>query len=89
MEHMKNEFNTKIRQMTDKELEETLIDLRKQKDKLEYEMRTKEGTSVLVRNYPKDKKLQPFGNVHNINKNIARIKTEITARINKGDNVGS
>ncbi len=80
MEHSKNEFRSKINNMNDEGLQQLVIELENEKRKLEYEMRIKEGTSVLTRNYPLQPKTMPFGNLKKIKKNIARVKTLMASR---------
>jgi len=70
---MKNDY----KHMNVKQLTEELNNLQEKRVKLECYCRRNLGSSTLVRNYPKksDPNLKEFGNIKNIKKNIARIKT--------------
>ena len=65
------------------ELQKRLQTLETEKQKLETWMHNKNGTSMLVRNYPVEPTTNKHQNIKNIKKNIAVIKTILHLRLLK------
>jgi len=82
---MKKEERDKLKSMNTKQLMEKLEELQKERNKLETYMRKNDGTSVVVRNYPKARGETPYkmGNLREIKKNIARVKTWLNVKMVK------
>jgi len=79
----KEEINNKLKGMSVKELQTELVELERQKMDMEIKM-TRQGSSMATRNYPTQEQTTPFGNVRNIVKNIARVKTYLNMKLNYG-----
>ena len=82
---MKKEQKDKLKSMDVKELTKELDKLQMKRIKLESNMRTFNGSSKLVRNYP-DKPLpqgSKHGNLRNIKKDMARIKTWLNVKMKR------
>lgn len=77
---MKRKRKEELRALSVKELQKILKDLDKQKRKLEGYMMAKAGSSVVVRNYPSQKQEWTNGNLKQIRKDIARVKTFINEK---------
>lgn len=81
---MKNkEFNKKIRGMSDRKLEEYLIEKTEEIRVCQTIMFSKDGSSRLTRNYPAKKIQGKLYNLRNLQKERARIKTELSMRFFK------
>jgi len=85
-QYHKNEFKREIKGMNVNQLQKILQQLELEKVKLGTEMRLKEGSSTLVRNYPKEKQTRRFGNYKNVTKDIARVKTLLHVKLKRGQN---
>lgn len=73
-----------MKKLSIKELQQQLIELEGTKMKLELDMRSKNGSSMLVRNYPPAReKKGGYGNVNNLTKDIARIKTFLHVKMQR------
>lgn len=64
-----------LKKLDKNNLQEKLLELNKEKTKIELDMYRNNGTSVLTRNYPTVKQIKPYGNLKKIKKTIAFIKT--------------
>lgn len=72
---MKKNIKNDLRKMSHSQLMKHLQDLETEKMKAEVWMYTKNGSSMLVRNYPAVHQENNFANLKRIKKDIARVKT--------------
>lgn len=80
---MKKTDRDKIKSMPVNELQNRLQQLETERFKLETYMFRNDGSSVLTRNYPSGKTDKPYklGNLRELKKNIARLKTALNIKM--------
>ncbi len=84
MKSTKKETNKALRSMSIKQLQFELVELDKTRMKIEANMRVKQGSSGHSRNYPTQAQTSPFGNLKNVRKDIARVKTYLNVKMKHG-----
>lgn len=75
-----NVIKKNLWKLSDEELKKKIIEIEKDKTKLESRMFGKEGSSTLIRNYPSGKYEGRYGNLRNLKKRIAYMKTILNTR---------
>lgn len=81
---MKKDMKDHLRSLPIPELQKRLQELETEKLKLEAHMRHNDGSSTLVRNYPKEKREGGYGaNLRRLKKDIARVKTFLNTKLNQ------
>jgi len=79
---MKKEQKDQLKSMSIKELQRKLVELEKDRMNLETYMLSRTGTSSKTRNYPiKKGEWGNKGNIKEIKKNIARVKTWLNVKL--------
>lgn len=66
------------------DLMEKLQEMETERFRLETHMRSSNGSSVHIRNYPSEPQLRPYGNLKKIKKTIAYIKTILNIKMKHG-----
>lgn len=82
---MKKDMKDHLKSLSVKELQKKLEELNTERTKLETDMMHTNGSSKLIRNYPTEKYQGAYGNVREVKKNMARIKTWLNIKLSNGN----